>query len=163
MERLQAVDALTEMAEVIGKEQGEPVEALLLLQHVHGQHQTVASNSPAPHRVIIQDVVQIVKNGKELWKQRKRRTRRVTSISLCCTTEQAAFLDLKVAKVVILDLQGAVDLEDVAKNVRKYTDRADPEQYKLLTFIYSSFSMIIKQNGSILPDLDGDAIPPSFL
>ena len=44
MEWFQAADAITKMAVVLSEEVEELCEALLLLEHVHGQDQSMASD-----------------------------------------------------------------------------------------------------------------------
>ena len=66
VEFLEAVDAVTEVAVVVREEAKELLEALLLLQHVHGQHQAVSIISTTSHLRVVQDGVQVFQKEVQL-------------------------------------------------------------------------------------------------
>ena len=54
---------------MVRQQQHEPVEALLLFEHVHGQHQPVATDFSATHAGVVKDPVQVLQNGRELGEE----------------------------------------------------------------------------------------------
>ena len=66
MERPEAVDAIAEHAVMFRQHGGEPLEAVQLPQHVHGQYKSVTSNLSSPHGLVIKDGVQIRKQVTDL-------------------------------------------------------------------------------------------------